>query len=30
VGVAFNPTGGLVVTTNDTAYRLDVPIRPLA
>ena len=30
VGVAFNPNGGLVVTSNDTAYRLDVPIRPLA
>jgi sugar lactone lactonase YvrE len=29
VGVAFNPQGGLVVTSNDTAYRLDVPIRPL-
>ena len=30
VGVAFNPNGGLVVTSNDTAYRLEVPIRPLA
>ncbi len=29
VGVAFDPRGGLVVTSNDTAYRLDVPIRPL-
>ncbi len=29
VGVAFNPNGGLVVASNDTAYRLDVPIRPL-
>lgn len=29
VGVAFNPAGGLVVASNDTAYRLDVPIRPL-
>jgi hypothetical protein len=29
VGVAFDPTGGLVVASNDTAYRLDVPIRPL-
>jgi len=29
VGVAFDPTGGLVVATNDTAYRLDVQIRPL-
>jgi sugar lactone lactonase YvrE len=30
VGVALDPKGGLVVTSNDTAYRLDVPIRPLA
>jgi sugar lactone lactonase YvrE len=30
VGVAFDPNGGLVVASNDTAYRLDVPIRPLA
>lgn len=29
VGVAFDPRGGLVVASNDTAYRLDVPIRPL-
>ena len=29
VGVAFDPTGGLVLTSNDTAYRLEVPIRPL-
>ena len=29
VGVAFDPNGGLVVTSNDTAYRLDVVIRPL-
>ena len=29
VGVAFDPAGGLVLTSNDTAYRLDVPIRPL-
>ena len=29
VGVAFNPKGGLVVASNDMAYRLDVPIRPL-
>jgi len=27
--VAFDPSGGLVVTSNDTAYRLNVPIRPL-
>ena len=30
VGVAFNPNGGMVVASNDTAYRLDVQIRPLA
>jgi len=30
VGVAFNPAGGLVVASNDTAYRLDVAIRPLS
>jgi sugar lactone lactonase YvrE len=30
VGVAFDPKGGLVVASNETAYRLDVPIRPLA
>ena len=29
VGVSFDPNGGLVVASNDTAYRLDVPIRPL-
>jgi len=29
VGVAFDPTGGLVVASNETAYRLNVPIRPL-
>lgn len=29
VGVAFNPNGGLIVSSNDTAYRLDVAIRPL-
>jgi sugar lactone lactonase YvrE len=29
VGVAFDPTGGLVVASNDTAYRLTVAIRPL-
>ena len=28
VGVAFDPTGGLVVSSNDTAYRLHVAIRP--
>ena len=30
VGVAFNPKGGMVIASNDTAYRLDVPVRPLA
>lgn len=29
VGVAFDPAGGLVVSSNETAYRLEVPIRPL-
>jgi len=29
VGVAIDPNGGLVVASNDTAYRLAVPIRPL-
>jgi sugar lactone lactonase YvrE len=29
VGVAFDPLGGLVITSNETAYRLNVPIRPL-
>ena len=28
VGLAFDPDGGLVVASNDTAYRLDVAIRP--
>lgn len=28
VGVAFDPRGGLVVSSNDTAYRLDVDLRP--
>lgn len=28
VGVALDPRGGLVVSSNDTAYRLDVPIKP--
>jgi sugar lactone lactonase YvrE len=26
VGVAFDPRGGLVVASNETAYRLDVPV----
>jgi len=29
VGVAFDPLGGLVVCSNDTAYRLTGPYRPL-
>jgi sugar lactone lactonase YvrE len=29
VGVAFDPAGGVVVSSNDTAYRLQVAIRPL-
>jgi hypothetical protein len=28
VGVAFDPRGGLVVSSADTAYRLDVPLKP--
>jgi len=28
VGVAFDPRGGLVVASSDTAYRLDVGVRP--
>jgi sugar lactone lactonase YvrE len=28
VGVAFDPLGGLVVASNETVYRLDVPVRP--
>ena len=28
VGLALDPRGGLVVSSNDTAYRLDVPVRP--
>ena len=28
VGVALDPSGGLVVSSNDTAYRLDVPVKP--
>ena len=28
VGLAFDPAGGLVVTSNDTAYRIDTPLRP--
>jgi sugar lactone lactonase YvrE len=27
VGLAFDPTGGMVVTSNDTVYRLDVNVR---
>ncbi len=29
VGVAFDPTGGLVVASSDTVWRLDVPVTPL-
>jgi hypothetical protein len=28
VGLAFDPRGGLVVVSNDTAYSLNVPLRP--
>ena len=28
VGVAFDPHGGIVVVSNATAYRLEVPVRP--
>jgi len=28
VGLAFDPGGGLVVVSNDSAYRLDLPLRP--
>lgn len=27
IGVAFDPRGGLVLASSDTAYRLDVPVR---
>jgi hypothetical protein len=30
VGVAFAPDGGVVLASNDTIWRLDVPLRPLA
>ncbi len=30
VGVALDPTGGLVVASSDTIYRLDVPLRGVA
>jgi DNA-binding beta-propeller fold protein YncE len=29
VGLAFDPAGGMVVVSGDTAYRLDVALRPL-
>ena len=29
VGLAFDPAGGLVVVSNDSAYRLDLPLHPL-
>jgi len=28
VGVALDPCGGLVISSSDTAYRLDVPVKP--
>lgn len=28
VGLAFDPAGGLVVVSSDSAYRLDLPLRP--
>jgi sugar lactone lactonase YvrE len=28
VGVAFDPSGGIVLASNDTIWRLDVPLRP--
>ena len=28
VGLAFDPAGGLVVVSNDSAYRFDLPLRP--
>lgn len=30
VGLAFDPVGGLIVASNNTAYRLDIAIRPYA
>lgn len=30
VGVALDPRGGLVVSSSDTAYRLDVPVKPFS
>jgi sugar lactone lactonase YvrE len=29
IGLAFDPHGGLVLASNDTAYRLNVPLRGL-
>jgi hypothetical protein len=26
VGLAFDPSGGLIVSSNDTVWRLDVPL----
>jgi hypothetical protein len=28
VGVAFDPEGGMVLASNDTVWRLDVPLKP--
>ena len=30
VGVAFDPAGGLILASNDTVWRLDVPLVPLS
>jgi hypothetical protein len=29
VGVAFDPEGGVVLASNDSVWRLDVPLKPL-
>jgi sugar lactone lactonase YvrE len=29
IGVAFDPAGGVILASNDTVWRLDVPLRPL-
>jgi hypothetical protein len=28
VGVAFDPAGGVILASNDTIWRLDVPLKP--
>jgi hypothetical protein len=30
VGIAFDPAGGAVLASNDTVWRLDVPLKPWA